>query len=372
VNNRSFFWEIKDILTQFVAAFDDTVVSRFDKNRTARQDIEVRYVFAPKQRVMYDIVNKAQNVTLPVVSIDVKSISRDPSRVFNKIHPSYYPGNPNSQGFEKLSNIVNPVPVNIEVSMSILTKYMNDMDQIISNFVPYNNPYIILAWKIPDEFDLAEDMEIRSEVLWNGSLNYNNPVDISYIDKFRVVVDTSFTIKTWLFRDTDPAVPVYNVDTNLHGVDSSADLKYYSDFAELSSYTDPYYSTYYTSSASPSFSNLFYSTSSATFRLDRDLVSLKNSQANTLIAYGYNFDRTTQFYISSNNVSPVGEPLTNITTITGNVSGYSIRSSVNVLDDNRCTLYFNPSTFTGTGNFKLIAANPAGWGEVDGYINITD
>ena len=68
-------FEIKDLLTQFVAAFDDTVIKRYNKQRDERQQIEVRYVFAPKHRVMYDVVNKAQNITLPVVTIDLASVT---------------------------------------------------------------------------------------------------------------------------------------------------------------------------------------------------------------------------------------------------------------------------------------------------------
>ena len=40
-------------------------------------------MFAPKQRVMYDIINKAQNLTLPVVTVNLEGITRDNSRVFN-------------------------------------------------------------------------------------------------------------------------------------------------------------------------------------------------------------------------------------------------------------------------------------------------
>ena len=38
-------FEVKDLLTQFVAAFDDTVIKRYDKNNNARQEIGVRYVY---------------------------------------------------------------------------------------------------------------------------------------------------------------------------------------------------------------------------------------------------------------------------------------------------------------------------------------
>ena len=84
MKNRAFHFEIKDLLTQFIAAFDDTVISRFDRGRNPKQDVEVRYVFAPKQRVMYDIVNRAQNLTLPVVAVNLASITRDESRDTSK------------------------------------------------------------------------------------------------------------------------------------------------------------------------------------------------------------------------------------------------------------------------------------------------
>jgi hypothetical protein len=94
-----------------------------------------------------------------------------------------------------------PVPVNLEVSMSILARYMQDVDQIISNFVPYNNPYIILTWKVPDDYGAEYDQEIRSEVLWSGNLSYSTPTDTTFSEKFRITVDTSFTIKGWLFPE---------------------------------------------------------------------------------------------------------------------------------------------------------------------------
>ena len=91
MKNRAFHFEIKDLLTQFIAAFDNAVISRYDKDRNPGNNIEVRYVFAPKQRVMYDIINKAQNLTLPVVAVNLTGVTRDNDRVFNKLVPSYLP-----------------------------------------------------------------------------------------------------------------------------------------------------------------------------------------------------------------------------------------------------------------------------------------
>ena len=169
--------------------------------------------------MIYDIVNQAKNLTLPVVSISVASISRDTSRVFNKLDGFYYGG---SQG--KSTHMLSPTPVNIGVSMSIITKYQTDMDQILSNFIPYTSPYIIIGWKIPSEIGLPADQEIRSEVLWDNSIIVGYPTDISSTDKYRCTADTTFIIKGWLFKKQEnPRGVIYyvnnnfNVEIHIHG-----------------------------------------------------------------------------------------------------------------------------------------------------------
>ena len=46
-----YYFEIKDILTQFVTAFDDIVIKRYNIDRSIEDRISVRYVYSPKQRV---------------------------------------------------------------------------------------------------------------------------------------------------------------------------------------------------------------------------------------------------------------------------------------------------------------------------------
>lgn len=218
MQKQTFHFEVKDLLTQFIAAFDDIIIKRYDKNRVAANDVHVRYVYSPKQRVMFDLVNKAQNITIPVVSVSISRISRDESRVFNKIEGFYFPRTSTGQDQTSLS-YRSPVPVNIDISMSILTKFQSDMDQILSNFVPYSNPYIILSWKVPTTVAQGSEVpqEIRSEVLWSGDINLSYPTDINASEKYKVVADTSFTIKGWLFpAERQPVGNIYYIDANFY------------------------------------------------------------------------------------------------------------------------------------------------------------
>lgn len=221
---QTFHWEVRDLLTQFITAFDNIIIKRYDKNRVPQNNVQVRYVYAPKQRVLYDLVNLAQNITVPVVSISIGSIARDEARVFNKINGYYFSSGTNDINGGRTSVHYNsPVPVNITVNMSIMSKYQTDMDQILSNFIPYNNPYIILSWKVPLDLSnqgFAIPQEIRSEVLWSGSVNLNYPTDISANEKYKIVGDTSFTIKGWLFPATqDPVGNIFYIDSNFNAVE---------------------------------------------------------------------------------------------------------------------------------------------------------
>ena len=316
MKNRAFHFEIKNLLTQFVAAFDDTVISRFNKDRERKSNIEVRYVFAPKQRVMYDIINKAQNITLPVVAINLTGVSRDNDRVFNKLPNTYIPTQ-RADDSKASSNFSMPVPVNLQVSMSILARYMQDIDQIISNFVPYNNPYIILTWKVPPAFGASYDQEIRSEVLWDGNLVYNTPTDTTYNDKFRVTVDTTFTIKGWLFpEEKDTRGNIYKIDNNFIAVNLanriyspldpdevvSNESYIQQEYKALSAYNagvPSAYSETVTVSAIPEITNLYYSTTGTFTQLYQSTTRLLSSNPNNFILYGKRFSFDNDFYLSA-------------------------------------------------------------------------
>ena len=86
------------------------------------------------------------------------------------------------------------------------------MDQILSNFIPYSNPYIIISWKVPSNFT-NQLVELRSEVLWDGNISLDYPVEVSGAQPARIIADTSFTMKGWLFKgDTTDVKNIFVID----------------------------------------------------------------------------------------------------------------------------------------------------------------
>ena len=144
------------------------------------------------------------------------------------------------------------------------------------------------------------DQEIRSEVLWNGNLTYSTPTDTNYSEKFRISVDTSFTIKGWLFpEEKDNVGNIYKIDNNFIAVDlqnriyspldEQISVKSYTDqgYGALSSF-DATVPTNYTETVTvsgiPEFTNIFYTTSGV-FEQLRSETNLISSQSNNFILY---------------------------------------------------------------------------------------
>ena len=324
---------------------------------------------------------------MPVVAINLTGVSRDNDRVFNKLPNTYIPTQ-RADDSKASSNFSMPVPVNLQVSMSILARYMQDIDQIISNFVPYNNPYIILTWKVPPAFGASYDQEIRSEVLWDGNLVYNTPTDTTYNDKFRVTVDTTFTIKGWLFpEEKDTRGNIYKIDNNFIAVNLanriyspldpdevvSNESYIQQEYKALSAYNagvPSAYSETVTVSAIPEITNLYYSTTGTFTQLYQSTTRLLSSNPNNFILYGKRFSFDNDFYLSATDMggpTPNNPFYSNYQEITSaksaTISGYKLDNSFfNVINDNITNIFLPTSTLSAAGKFAFITANEAGWG----------
>lgn len=210
----NYHFEIKDILIQFEHAFNNIVIKRFNKKREECDKIKVRFVYAPKQRVLMDIVDPQKNFQQTAIAIEVKGIKRDSNRMFNQILPNYY-GNQNNKSFGEYDT---PMPIDISIDMSIISRNEDDIWQIISNIAPYPNPYIVISWAVPLEYQLPTFHEIRSPVEWGGDFNIQMPTNnIDAKSDMLYEASTNFTIKTWLFKPEHiNGDIIYKIDSNFY------------------------------------------------------------------------------------------------------------------------------------------------------------
>lgn len=214
MESYTYNFEISTMLVQFLDAFNEIVIKRFDrstshKNPTQRgDDIKPTVRYSPKQRVIDDFINNQAQMRLPVIAFSITGISRDRNRVFNKLTGPQF----NAASNNPRPTLRQPVPVDLKISMSIMSRYQEDIDQIITNFTPYCDEYVVTSWPSP----YLLNQEIRSVIIWDENVSLEYPTDLTYNQHFRVIGNTSFTIKGWVFKteNLDQTKLIHNIYTH--------------------------------------------------------------------------------------------------------------------------------------------------------------
>lgn len=218
MQDYTYNFEISTLIAQFADAFNEVVIKRYSRSNKFNnpiqkgEDIGVTFLYSPKQRVIHDFNNNQAKLELPVVCFSINGISRDQDRVFNKIQgPDFGSGERSSYYDAK-----QPLPVDLDISLTLISRYQEDMDQLITNFAPYCDPYVVVSWPNP----YVPEEEIRTHIIWDGSIKLDYPTELKHNDHFLVTGDASFTIKGWLFKkeDNDFNGIIHNINTSFFAV----------------------------------------------------------------------------------------------------------------------------------------------------------
>lgn len=335
MRNEGYYFEIHDLINQFMSAMDNIVIRRYNKDRAAQDRIAVRLLYSPKSRTLSDLTNKAGVITLPAVSTSIAGISRNPNRQFNKIHGANFFDIDNPLLSQKM---LQPIPIDITMSVTIWARFQQDIEQIISNFAPYFDPYIIISWRLP----FLPNQEIRTEIEWNNNvtLTYPQPLQANTLERWEA--DTSFTIKGWLFKEhKDSYKNIFKIES-LYSPDFS--------FSEES--TD-----YFTISARPQIGSL------------GDVWMIPLSTLKDIEIYGKQFQFTQEVYLSANNIDVFSitpssfnlfANVSSLSALYPEFVGFPVEFVIN--SDNYLTVPF-PSA-QNTGLVDIIIVNEAGYGKL--------
>ena len=343
MRNYTYDFEIQTMVTMFISAMDDIVVKRYNKEKVAEDKIKVRFVYAPKQRVLNDLLNKAQNIQLPVVAVSIGGINRDPNRVFNKIEGSYIP----SVNSNFLTKLFQPVPIDLTLNLTILTRYQEDYDQIVTNFLPYFDPYIIISWRTPS----MKDQEIRSQVIWSGSINTLYPDQLQNTQVARIQGETSFIFKGWMFksRPVNDTAKIYTATTD---TSTLANLSTKYSIEQIDNTT----TSRSTLSAQPQPRGItpYFTTTSAS-----DLFTV----------FGKSFFDVRNVYVSGGGfpASTFINPFSSVPGLSADYPGFNAIRVKQYSSNNDDTLTFVMPSATVPGRVDLIIENEAGYGTLTKY-----
>ena len=206
---RSYNEELKIATAQFLDVFNNIVIDRRNSSKTVQKTIAVPCVYGDRSRILKSLENKGKTMKVPKIAIVKTGISRGATRIADTQNGLNYQvdGSFDIQKFR-------PQPMDIEFEMSIVAKYTEDMDQIVSNFIPMFQPDVYVVWKHPKQ----PTQNLKSQIIWDGQISYEYPTDISEGDPARVFGSTTFRYKTWVFpgmgADADSGPLIHKINYN--------------------------------------------------------------------------------------------------------------------------------------------------------------
>ncbi|HPM74260.1 MAG TPA: tail sheath stabilizer and completion protein [Saccharofermentans sp.] len=199
---RSYNSELKIATAMFMDVFNNIVIDRRTgsiDDPTIQKLIEVPCVFGQRSRILKSLENPNKTLSVPMIAVNRVGFVRDVQRV-HSIHNHLLFG---TDGYSNTAQAT-PIPINVTFTLTAITRYIEDLDQIVNNFIPFFQPDIYVVWKHPK----FPSCNIKSQVVWDGSVSTTIPEDLPESAPYRCLGDVSFTFKTWFF----PGVGEYDDD----------------------------------------------------------------------------------------------------------------------------------------------------------------
>lgn len=160
--------------------------------RRATSNIVVPCVFGQRSRILKFLQNpEGATFKLPMSTLFRGNITHDKNRSAN-IHNSILKKS-DYASFD--ANTISPVPIDIEYKVTFITKYPDDMDMLISNFVPFFHKDIYVTSPHPK----LEGRTIKHQIVWSGNIDTTWPEELQNTENDLQFCNTSFVFKTELF-----------------------------------------------------------------------------------------------------------------------------------------------------------------------------
>lgn len=196
--NYEYGFEIEDILKQFLALIDKSIVMRYEKVQNERrlvQTITPFYKFTTKNRVLLMSLNSSKNFPLPCIAVEVTGIKADKERLAAKKTLIHRYNQQLTEGYYR------PTPITISVKVSIVTKYKTDLWQIYGKLCSQFQPECFISWMVPTNVGIHGIEELRNKVEWdfNISMDFKDKLQESEEDRYTGVMN--FNIQGWMFHN---------------------------------------------------------------------------------------------------------------------------------------------------------------------------
>jgi hypothetical protein len=217
---------IRKTMAAFGTLFNNVYIMHEDENGPEASLIKVPIAYGPVQKFLARIeekpdLRKRVAITLPRMSFEMTSLQYDPSRKSSTMQTF----KTNVAGSSR--KVYMPVPYNIGIQLSIMSKYNDDMLQIIEQILPYFQPHFNVTINLLSSIGEKRDIPIVLE-----NINMDDQYEGDFSTRRILIYTLNFTAKVAIFGPVgdseDKIIKKVQVDyyTNTDTSNYSRQLRY--------------------------------------------------------------------------------------------------------------------------------------------------
>lgn len=189
---------LRKYIILFGTLFNDIYINR--KGLTTDQDyvqtIKVPLSYGPKEKFLARVDSdpsfaRPTAIVLPRMSFEIVDISYSPDRKLPKINKIVSTDTTNPT---RLNFVYSPVPYDINIELSVMTKNADDGTQIIEQILPYFTPDFTATINVIPDLDIKLDIPI---VL--NSVSYSDTYEGDFISRRAIIWTLNFTVRGYVF-----------------------------------------------------------------------------------------------------------------------------------------------------------------------------
>ena len=215
---------LRKYVIYFGTLFNNIWLKRFDNTGTLVQTMKVPLNYGPRDKFLARLdgnpeLQRPIAIQLPRMTFEMTGLYYDPSRKLNAVNRTTSPAG--ADGLTKWQ--YQPVPYNIDFTLSIMVKNIEDGTYIVEQILPYFNPVWTATLNLNPDLNQKHDVPITLD-----NIVCEDTYEGDFVNRRAVIWTLSFTMKGYFFgpTNTDTGNIIKEIDVNLKVPGKGIDVEF--------------------------------------------------------------------------------------------------------------------------------------------------
>ena len=210
-----------------------TILRALNKQNTEHRTVEVNCVIGNRSRIFKNLdSSQSKGLTLPLIVVTRTGITVNSDRNTNLHNEIVQQTTKDRINY----NLLTPVPIDIEFTVTLASKWPSDIDMMLSNIIPFFNQDLYVSCRHPKYYNV----QYFSQVVMGGNIQQDAVTELSNDQDDIVTATLTFTFKTYIFGGNDQVemtttggfiAPITKISPEMHAIGAET--------AQITQGTDP-------------------------------------------------------------------------------------------------------------------------------------